>query len=66
MKEIKKNLEPNNTAVRTALWRALHVQIDSKLYIIEDEIYKLKNIFKKELISMLFLAQDLIHSLKEE
>lgn len=38
MKEIKKNVEPNNTAVRTALWRALHVQIDAKPHIIEDEI----------------------------
>ncbi|KAA9038371.1 class I SAM-dependent methyltransferase [Ginsengibacter hankyongi] len=30
--------EPDNTAVRTALWRALHVQIDAKPYILEDEI----------------------------
>ena len=30
--------QPDNTAVRTALWRALHVQVDTKPYIIEDEV----------------------------
>lgn len=30
--------QPDNTAVRTALWRALHVQVDAKPYIIEDEL----------------------------
>lgn len=30
--------EPDNTAVRTALWRALHVRVDAKPYILEDEI----------------------------
>ncbi len=30
--------EPDNTAVRTALWRGLHVQVDSKPYILEDDI----------------------------
>ena len=30
--------KPDNTAVRTALWRALHIQVDAKPYIIEDEI----------------------------
>jgi methyltransferase (TIGR00027 family) len=29
---------PDNTAVRTALWRALHVQVDAKPYILEDEM----------------------------
>lgn len=29
---------PDNTAVRTALWRALHVQVDSSPHIIEDEV----------------------------
>lgn len=29
---------PDNTAVRTALWRALHVQADAKPLILEDEI----------------------------
>ena len=38
MPEGKKIAEPDNTAVRTALWRALHVQIDAKPPIIEDEI----------------------------
>jgi methyltransferase (TIGR00027 family) len=38
MEQIKKIAEPDNTAVRTALWRALHIQIDAKPYIIEDEI----------------------------
>lgn len=31
------NIQPDNTAVRTALWRALHVQIDPGPHIIEDE-----------------------------
>lgn len=30
--------KPDNTAMRTALWRALHVQIDSPPYVFEDEI----------------------------
>lgn len=29
--------QPDNTALRTALWRALHVQTDDKPHIIEDE-----------------------------
>src|SRR5580704_16515763 len=29
---------PDSTAVRTALWRAMHVQIDPPPYVIEDEI----------------------------
>ncbi|HVX25574.1 MAG TPA: class I SAM-dependent methyltransferase [Parafilimonas sp.] len=33
-----KTIEPDSTAVRTALWRALHVQTDAKPYIIEDEV----------------------------
>lgn len=36
MEQIK--AEPDNTAVRTALWRALHVEIDDKPHVIEDEI----------------------------
>nr|WP_068890833.1 class I SAM-dependent methyltransferase [Pedobacter panaciterrae] len=38
MKENKKAAEPDNTAVRTALWRALHLQVDSKPHILEDEV----------------------------
>lgn len=38
MEQNKKIAEPDNTAVRTALWRALHVQADAKPHIIEDEI----------------------------
>ncbi|MFT4153495.1 hypothetical protein [Parafilimonas sp.] len=39
MENIKrKTKQPDNTALRTALWRALHVQADDKPYIIEDEI----------------------------
>jgi len=38
MEQGKKKIEPDNTAVRTALWRAMHVQIDSSPHIIEDEI----------------------------
>ena len=30
--------EPDNTAVRVALWRALHMQIDSPPHILEDDI----------------------------
>ena len=29
---------PDNTAVRTALWRALHVEVDSRPHVFEDEI----------------------------
>lgn len=32
------NLAPDNTAVRVALWRAMHVQVDPPPHIIEDEI----------------------------
>ena len=38
MEPNKKIAEPDNTAVRTALWRALHVQLDAKPHIFEDEI----------------------------
>ena len=34
----KKILEPDSTAVRTALWRALHVQVDAKPHILVDKI----------------------------
>lgn len=34
----KKTTEPDNTAVRTALWRALHLQVDTKPHIIQDDI----------------------------
>lgn len=30
--------KPDNTAVRTALWRALHIETDAQPYIIEDEL----------------------------
>ena len=36
--ETQKRYEPDNTAVRTALWRAMHVQIDAKPHILEDEV----------------------------
>src|SRR5919204_851906 len=29
---------PDNTAVRVALWRALHVQVDAPPHVLEDEI----------------------------
>jgi hypothetical protein len=35
--EQNKMPEPDNTAVRTALWRALHVQVDAKPSIFKDE-----------------------------
>jgi methyltransferase (TIGR00027 family) len=34
----KKTAEPDNTAVRVALWRAMHVQVDPPPSIVEDEI----------------------------
>lgn len=38
MEQNKEIGEPDNTAVRVALWRAMHVQIDAPPHIIEDEI----------------------------
>jgi len=38
MEQTNKIAEPDNTAVRTALWRALHVQLDKKPHVLEDEI----------------------------
>lgn len=32
------NVSPDSSAVRTALWRALHVQVDSSPHLVEDEI----------------------------
>jgi methyltransferase (TIGR00027 family) len=32
------NEEPDNTAVRVALWRALHVQVDPPPHVLEDEL----------------------------
>lgn len=34
----KRIAEPDNTAVRTALWRALHVQADALPHVFEDEV----------------------------
>lgn len=34
----KQSTEPYHTAIRVALWRALHVQVDSPPHIIEDEV----------------------------
>jgi hypothetical protein len=30
--------EPDSTAVRVALWRAMHVQVDAPPHVLEDEI----------------------------
>lgn len=38
MEENKNIIEPDNTAIRTALWRALHVQADAEPHVIEDEV----------------------------
>lgn len=38
MEPNQKIAEPDNTAVRTALWRALHLRLDAKPHILEDEI----------------------------
>ncbi|HUZ59470.1 MAG TPA: class I SAM-dependent methyltransferase [Hanamia sp.] len=37
MEPNKKISQPDNTAVRTALWGALHIEIDAKPHILEDE-----------------------------
>jgi len=38
MEQNNKIPEPNSTAVRTSLWRALHAQADATPHIIKDEI----------------------------
>lgn len=38
MEQNNKIKGPDNTAVRTSLWRALHMQVDAKPYVLEDEI----------------------------
>jgi methyltransferase (TIGR00027 family) len=38
MAATKQNLEPDHTAVRVALWRALHVQVDPAPHVLADEI----------------------------
>ena len=35
---MKKSAVPDSTAVRVALWRAMHVQVDSPPHVLEDEI----------------------------
>ncbi|MEO6090946.1 MAG: class I SAM-dependent methyltransferase [Umezawaea sp.] len=35
---VEHTAEPDQTAVRTALWRALHVQVDEPPHVIEDEV----------------------------
>lgn len=37
MEQNKKTAEPDNTAVRTALWRAIHTRVDANPHILEDE-----------------------------
>ena len=34
----KQAAEPDNTAVRTALWRALHVEVDPPPHVFEDKV----------------------------
>jgi methyltransferase (TIGR00027 family) len=38
MEQTKNITEPDNTDVKTALWRALHMQVDAKPPVLEDEI----------------------------
>jgi methyltransferase (TIGR00027 family) len=38
MMQDKRTAAPDNTAVRVALWRAIHVQIDAPPHVLEDEI----------------------------
>lgn len=35
---VTERIEPESTAVRVALWRALHVQIDAPPHVLEDEV----------------------------
>jgi methyltransferase (TIGR00027 family) len=34
----EQKIKPDNTAVRTALWRAMHVEVDAKPHVLEDKI----------------------------
>ena len=34
----QENVAPDSTAVRVALWRAMHVQVDAPPYVLEDEV----------------------------
>ena len=34
----KQAAAPDNTAVRVALWRALHVEVDAPPHVFEDEV----------------------------
>jgi methyltransferase (TIGR00027 family) len=36
--ENKQNSQPDSTALRVALWRAMHVQVDAAPHVLEDEI----------------------------
>jgi methyltransferase (TIGR00027 family) len=36
--DVERPSEPDTTAVRTALWRALHVEVDAPPHVLEDEI----------------------------
>lgn len=38
MEQNKTTTEPDSTAVRTALWRALHVEVDARPHVLEDEV----------------------------
>ncbi|MFC1438411.1 class I SAM-dependent methyltransferase [Streptacidiphilus sp. N1-10] len=38
MSDERRTAAPDNTAVRVALWRALHVQVDAPPHVLEDEI----------------------------
>ena len=34
----KRVVAPDNTAVRVALWRALHIEVDPPPHVFEDEV----------------------------
>ncbi|NII84982.1 hypothetical protein [Pedobacter sp. SG918] len=38
MEQHKNSTEPDNTAIRTTLWRALHIKVDDTPHILHDEI----------------------------
>jgi len=35
---MKRTAAPDSTAVRVALWRAMHLQVDSPPHVLDDEI----------------------------
>jgi len=59
--DAKQRGEPDNTAVRVALWRALHVQADSPPHVFVDDVgLRLVAPHDAQQANAAFTAQDLI------